>query len=361
MFGKAAQPNFSECQVIDLVKRLFHLTVVKAHPLPSYDDQNFYVSAGDGAEYVLKIMNSEDSKNTDLIEVQTYAMSFLQQNGVPAQTAVLNLKGQLLSLEEMDCGYGPQRYLVRLLTYLPGVMLSTVAVSSQILFEVGKTVAEMDQIFQKMEHPHLGTLQREQFRWSLSSVPLLESYLSLLDGEPLQDVAKSVIHQYKTTVAPKYSQFRKCINHGDFNELNILVKPDETSGFRISGVLDFGDMSSGYFVHELAIAIMYMCTQHPNPVEAGGPVLAGFSSVFPLNEAEKDSLYILVLSRFCQSLILARHGISLHPENAEYLMITHRKGVGILSQLWELGKEHVEEVWFQSAARLASQPVESKM
>ncbi|KAM8888160.1 hydroxylysine kinase-like isoform 2-T2 [Synchiropus picturatus] len=347
MFGKAAQPNFSECQVIDLVKRLFHLTVVKAHPLPSYDDQNFYVSAGDGAEYVLKIMNSEDSKNTDLIEVQTYAMSFLQQNGVPAQTAVLNLKGQLLSLEEMDCGYGPQRYLVRLLTYLPGVMLSTVAVSSQILFEVGKTVAEMDQIFQKV--------------MILSSVPLLESYLSLLDGEPLQDVAKSVIHQYKTTVAPKYSQFRKCINHGDFNELNILVKPDETSGFRISGVLDFGDMSSGYFVHELAIAIMYMCTQHPNPVEAGGPVLAGFSSVFPLNEAEKDSLYILVLSRFCQSLILARHGISLHPENAEYLMITHRKGVGILSQLWELGKEHVEEVWFQSAARLASQPVESKM
>lgn len=61
-----------------------------------------------------------------------------------------------------------------------------------------------------MEHPHLSVLQREEFKWSLSYVPILETYLSVLDGDPLQEVVKSVIHQYKTSVVPKYAIFRKC-------------------------------------------------------------------------------------------------------------------------------------------------------
>ena len=63
----------------------------------------------------------------------------------------------------------------------------------------------------QLEHPHLSVLQREKFIWSLSSVPLLEEYLNVLDGDPLQEVVKEVIHQYKTTVVPKRSNFRKCM------------------------------------------------------------------------------------------------------------------------------------------------------
>lgn len=61
-----------------------------------------------------------------------------------------------------------------------------------------------------MEHPHLGVLQRENFIWSLSNVPLLNAYINLLDGDPLEEAVKSVIHQYKTSVVPNRSNFRKC-------------------------------------------------------------------------------------------------------------------------------------------------------
>ncbi|XP_035509996.1 hydroxylysine kinase [Morone saxatilis] len=353
MSVKHAKPNFSQSQVAEIVKRLFRLTASEIRSLPSYDDQNFYVAAMEGGEYVLKIMNSEDSKNPMLIEVQTYAMSFLHQNGLPAQTALPNTSGKLLSLEEMDCGYGCQTYLVRLLTYLPGTTISKAPLTPELLYETGKTAARMDTILQKLEHPHLSMLEREKFIWSLSYVHLLETYIHVLDGDPLQDVVKSVIHQYKTCVVPKRSSFRKCINHGDFNDLNVLVQPDDSDSYRISGILDFGDMNSGYYIHELAITIMYMMTEHPKPVEVGGPVLAGWESVLPLNETEKDCLYVLVLSRFCQSFVLARHAVSLHPENAEYLMISTRKGVNILHHLWKLGKEQVENMWFQSAAQFS--------
>ncbi|XP_063351649.1 hydroxylysine kinase [Pelmatolapia mariae] len=353
MSPKNAKPNLSHSQVSEIVKRLYRLTASVIQSLPSYDDQNFYVAPSEGGEYILKIMNSEDSKNTLLIEVQTYTMSFLQQNGIPAQTALPNTSGELMSLEEIDCGFGSQKYLVRLLTYLPGTTISKVPLTPQLLYETGKTAAKMDTVLKKMKHPHLHVLEREGFKWSLSNVTLLEDYLFVLDGEPLLEVVKSVIEAYKSSVDPKCSSFRKCINHGDFNDLNVLVQPNDKEGYRITGILDFGDMNSGYYIHELAITVMYMMTEHPKPIEVGGPVLAGWESVLPLNEAEKDCLYLLVLSRFCQSLVLARYSVTLQPENEEYLMISSRKGVNILQQLWELGKEQVEKLWFETAAQLS--------
>uniref|UniRef100_A0A3Q3WQW9 Hydroxylysine kinase n=1 Tax=Mola mola TaxID=94237 RepID=A0A3Q3WQW9_MOLML len=350
MSMKHAKPNFGQSLVAEIVKRRFSLEPSEIRSLPSYNDQNFYVAAIEGGEYILKILNSEDSKNPAMIEVQTYAMSFLHQNGLPAQTKMIRSLVILL-LPLTDCGYGCQSYLVRLLTYMPGTMISKVPLTPELLYETGKTAAKMDKILQKLEHPHLSELQRDNFIWNLSNIPLLEAFFSLLDGDSLKDVAESVIHQYKTTVIPKRSRFRKCINHGDFNDLNVLVQPNENDGYKISGILDFGDMSSGYYVYELAITIMHMMLEHPNPIEAGGPVLAGWESILSLNQAEKDCLYVLVMSRFCQALVLTRHSVTLHPENAEYLLITSRKGVHIFCQLWELGKEEVEKVWFQMATQ----------
>lgn len=101
MSAKHAKPMFNESQASETVKKLYNLTPREIRSLPSYDDQNFYVAPFEGGEYILKIMNSEDSKNTGLIEVQTYAMSFAHQNGLPAQTAVPTISGELMSLEEM--------------------------------------------------------------------------------------------------------------------------------------------------------------------------------------------------------------------------------------------------------------------
>lgn len=131
----------------------------------------------------------------------------------------------------------------------------------------------------------------------------------------------------------------------------MLVQLEENNKYKITGILDFGDSHRGYFVHELAIIIMYMMIEHPNPVEVGGPVLAGWESVFALNEAERECLFALVLCRFSQSIVLGHYAVKMNPENAEYLTITTRKGVRILRLLWDLGKEKVEKIWFQDAAR----------
>lgn len=57
--------------------------------------------------------------------------------------------------------------------------------------------------------PDSDVLQRDDVIWSLSSIPLVENYLSVMDGDPLQDVIKAAIGQYKLYVEPKMVSFQK--------------------------------------------------------------------------------------------------------------------------------------------------------
>lgn len=100
------KPTLGEKEAMELVDRVFGLKVSWIRPLPSYDDQNFHVrvsrnkGAAEGAdEYVLKITNSEDSQEPDLIEAQTQAMMFLSAEGFPSATPCLTRDGNIMSLE----------------------------------------------------------------------------------------------------------------------------------------------------------------------------------------------------------------------------------------------------------------------
>lgn len=142
------------------------------------------------------------------------------------------------------------------------------------------------------------------------------------------------------------------INHGDLNDHNILVDSKSASGdavYQVSGILDFGDMSYGYYVFEVAITIMYMMIESTNPLQVGGHILAGFESVIPLTAVERSALFVLVCSRFSQSLVMAAYSCQLYPDNKEYLMITAKTGWQHLQQLFDMGQKAVEEIWFETA------------
>ncbi|XP_061883587.1 hydroxylysine kinase-like [Entelurus aequoreus] len=360
MSEKSTKPNLSQSQAAELVKKRYNLTASEVSFLPAWEDQNLHVVTEERGQFVLKIMNSEDSKKPAVAEVQTYAMNFLREKGLPTQNTLKTTTGQVMFLEDIDCGHGLQKFLVRLLTYLPGIQIAKAPFSPQLLYDVGQSAARMDLVLKEMKHPQLSVLQRDDLTWSLSNVLLLEKYMNVVDGHPLQAGVRTVLHQYKTCVAPKYSAFRKCVIHGDINDLNVLVQADESNAYKISGIIDFGEIHFGYYVHELAITIMYMMLEHPKPIEVGGAILAGWESIFPLNKTEKDCLFWLVLSRFCQTLVLSRYAVTLQPENEEYLMYTSKNGVRILLELLKVGKGQVEKVWFQTAADLNHKKTEIK-
>ncbi|XP_004674794.1 PREDICTED: hydroxylysine kinase isoform X1 [Condylura cristata] len=354
------KPTFSEAQACAVVESVFGLKVSKILPLPSYDDQNFHVCISrtkdttDGpAEYVLKINNTESSKTPDLIEVQSQIIMFLRAAGFPT-ASVFHTKGDnITSLMSVDSGSETKSYLVRLLTYLPGRPVAEIPISPQLLYEIGRLAAKLDKTLEKFQHPKLSCLRRENFLWNLKNIPLLEKYLYALDQNQNREIVEQVIQLFKNEVMTKLIDFRECINHGDLNDHNILVEPSKSASgdavYQVSGILDFDDMSYGYYVFEVAITIMYMMIESKNPIQVGGHVLAGFESIIPLTAVERSALYLLVCCRFCQSLVIAAYSCQLHPENKEYIMITAKTGWKHLRQMFKMGQKTVEEIWFETA------------
>ncbi|KGL74770.1 Hydroxylysine kinase, partial [Tinamus guttatus] len=353
------KPTFGEKEARELVDSLFGLRVSWIQPLPSYDDQNFHVRVSGEAgepegtpEYVLKITNWEDSQEPELIEAQTRAMMFLSAEGFPSATPCPTKEGSIMSV--VPAGTGNKKYMVRLLTYLPGVPVAKITANTQILYDIGKLAARLDKaLAEKFHHPSVKSLHRGQFIWNLANVPLLDQYVYAVGQNKHREVVEQVIQQFKEKVIPKLTSFRACINHGDLNDHNILVDSSSTSPespqYRVSGILDFSDMSYGYYVFEVAIIIMYMMVESADPLRVGGHVLAGFESVLPLTAEERAALFLLVSGRFSQSLVIAAHTALLYPENREYLMTTAKSGWKHLMTMFELGQEAVEQLWFETA------------
>ncbi|EMP27746.1 Iron-responsive element-binding protein 2, partial [Chelonia mydas] len=262
------KPAFSEKEATELVERVFGLKVSVIRSLPSYTDQNFHVhvSRSEGTadcadKYVLKITNCEDSQNPELIEVQTQIMIFLNVEGFPSATPHLTKDGNIMSLESLDTGSVTKKYMVRLLTYLPGMTVATISTNPHILYEIGKLAARLDKtLTEKFHHPSIKSLHRGKFIWNLANVPLLEQYIHALGQNSYREVVEQLIQQFKDKIVPKLRNFRACINHGDLNDHNILLDSNtaspENPQYRVSGILDFSDMSYGYYVFELAITII---------------------------------------------------------------------------------------------------------
>lgn len=354
------KPTFTEAQASALVESIFGFKVSKIRPLPSYDDQNFHVhisrsseTTDDPVEYVLKISNTESSRTPDLIELQNHVIMFLRAAGFPTASVCRTKGDNTISLMSIDSGSEIKNYLVRMLTYLPGRPIAEVATSHKQLYEIGRLAAQLDKALEEFHHPKLNLLHRENFIWNLKNVPLLENYMGALSQGRNREIVEQVIQLFKEEVTTKLSHFRECINHGDLNDHNILVDLSKSASgdamYQVSGIVDFGDMSYGYYVFEVAITIMYMMIESTNPIQVGGHILAGFESVIPLTEVERDALFLLVCARFSQSLVMATYSCQLYPENKEYLMTTAKTGWKHLQQMFDMGQKAVEEIWFETA------------
>ncbi|XP_037325659.2 hydroxylysine kinase-like isoform X2 [Pungitius pungitius] len=324
--GADHRPMLTLQQGTQLTLRLYGVTLTEISTLPSYNDQNFLIVTKDN-KYVLKIMNSEESMNPTRMEVQTLAMSFLRQEGVPSPIVVPTTTGKLMSMEEIES-----------------------PVTVQDLYHIGKLAAVIDTTLKQLVSPNLDVLHENKGIWSLSNIPLIHDYLSVMDGDPLQIVIKAVIEQYKLHVAPRIVSLRKGIIHGDMSDQNIIVTPVDNGRHEVSGVLDFSQLMIDCYVFEVAITIAYMMMENPSPLHVGGAVLAGWESIMVLSDEEKDSLFLLVLGRLCQSLVYGRYNVTKYPDNKEYLLTTAKSGTLLLTKLWEMGKKNVERKWFTDAA-----------
>jgi 4-aminobutyrate aminotransferase-like enzyme len=170
--------------------------------------------------------------------------------------------------------------------------------------------ARLTHALRGFDHPVL----HRSFPWDLTRLNALEPLLDSIDSERRTTIA-SALEQYIAEVQPQLARLPSQAIHGDLHDDNVVVSshyPDE-----ICGVFDFGDMTWGPRICDLAIAATYQ-SFGVDPGLAIAQTAAAFHAVDSLHPNEIDLLPGLVAGRCIQSLLMAARHLVIHPENAAY-------------------------------------------
>ncbi|XP_043281704.1 hydroxylysine kinase [Venturia canescens] len=345
--GQQIKPKLDEKKAIELVTRLYGFKVKEISELNAYDDKNYHVVCEDSYEnhhvaklhehgYVLKIINSLDSRNIGFIEAQNEMMLFLRQREIRCTVPVKNLQGSFSAVENIPTGSNVG-YVVRLLEYQPGSTLRSVPITKTLLRDVGQFVARLGATLSNFSHP---AIEKRSFLWMLAAVPKLRDYMYALNNEEDRKMIAEVVKQFETQVFPVVEKLEHGIIHGDLNEQNLLVNAE---GTRVIAVIDFGDSHRACTVFDLAIAACYMIIQ-TRDMFAAKYVIEGFQSVKKLINIEKSIMKICVCARLSQSLTLGAYSYMQDPQN-EYLLVTQKPGWEMVKKLWPMSDEDVMKIW----------------
>lgn len=146
------RPNLTHDEAVTVLSERFSIKSQAANmkSFPSYDDQNIYVKAEDGEEYVLKVYNSLlNGNNTEILECQNQLRSFISKDNISTPkpiSATDDAKSQSIVIEIERDGT-MNEWFALLLTFIPGKVMGTIrSPSHSLLANVGSYLGRMDKV-----------------------------------------------------------------------------------------------------------------------------------------------------------------------------------------------------------------------
>ena len=275
--------------------------------LVSERDQNLRVTTSSGERYVLKIANAaEDALVTDF---QISALLHIQSADfeVRAPEIVRTVDGNVAT-EIVD---GDTRYVVRLVTYLPGIPVSDVPSSIELASSMGGHLAHLDVAFRDFEHAG----DRQVLLWDMQRASQLRNLLVHVDEPELLDAVTRCLNDFDNIALPELGKLRSQVIHNDLNPGNALVYPDNHC--RVSGIIDFGDMVHGPLIVNVAVAASYLRAEE-ELLTFIAPFVAAYNRITPLQEVEKTLLYHLIRTRLITTIVILRWRLTDRGEDDAY-------------------------------------------
>ncbi|XP_062597953.1 hydroxylysine kinase-like, partial [Saccostrea cucullata] len=242
-------------------------------------------------------------------------------------------------------------YLVRLLTYVPGVTFFEKPTLPRSLYNIGKSLGKLHHSLEGFHHRFFDNYK---FMWNLTEVERLRDFLVGIQDEKRKALMIEIIDAFTKEVVPKYDKLTKGMIHGDLNESNIIVQdcagqdsvPQESRVCDVAAIIDFNDVALSYLVFDVAICIAYMSIKchEMDQKDVGGHVLAGYLSERSLNSTERDVMKACVCARIAQSLVMGAYSYYMDPNNT-YVLNTATRGWPLISMLWEIPKSDIDARW----------------
>jgi 4-aminobutyrate aminotransferase-like enzyme/Ser/Thr protein kinase RdoA (MazF antagonist) len=322
-------PRFSGEEVKKIARELYEFNATTFKEFGSYTDQNFYLQDESGREFVFKISNPAEDKN--LLDMQVKAIEYLtgQMKNYRIPNVIPMVSGERLATVKGPDGAD---YFVRMLSYLPGEFLGDIeSYTPEILHGIGHLMGAMDKAFAGFTH----RAANRHMKWDLKNMRAIIPIIEYIADPELRIIVEHFLLQFDTFVVPALPDLRSGIIHNDGNECNIMVKKDEAGKFKISGIIDFGDMLYTHIVSEPAIAAAYAVLgqkNEPGLIETAARVIGGYHAAFPLTGRELEIIFYLICARLCISVSMSAFRRTLEPDS-EYLLVSAAPAGDVLKKL----------------------------
>jgi 4-aminobutyrate aminotransferase-like enzyme/Ser/Thr protein kinase RdoA (MazF antagonist) len=327
----------------------------RATELTSERDQNFCIESADGARIVLKIANAREDRA--MLEAQQRAMMHVAER-VPFTPRVLRAVhgASIVTVAGSDEG----KHLVWAISWLGGRPVATSARHSPALLEdLGRSIGALEAALAGFDTPAI----HRDFYWDLANGrAIVARYRELVTGNELGATLERLISAFDRRTAPLLASLPRAAIHGDPNDYNVLVGGGddvESRDQRVTGLVDFGDMTYSFRIGDLAIAIAYVVLGESDPLAVAASMLRGYCERMTPTDDELAALFGLVILRLCTSVCIAADQQAQRPDN-EYLGVSQSAIARTLPVLAEIPFSLAEAV-FREAAGLDIAPAAERV
>ena len=337
MSEKMPPPNLSEGEVVALLDRLYGISGT-LKPLVSYDDQNFRVSSA-GGRYVLKISNGSDDPN--FLAFQNALLQHMETSAphVNLPRVVFTKTGAAMG----DVVVGKTRHVVRLLTYLEGIVFAEAEKSIGLYENLGRFMGNFSAAMAGFSTDIVFTPNQE---WNLDEVLGVRNKVHAIKDPENHRLIVGLLEQHESKTVPKLADMRTGFLHQDANEFNLLVAADNPQ--EIAGLIDFGDALKGRQINELAITIAYAMLTDDAIIDVATAIVRGYVEAFPITEQEASVVMNLAAMRLVASITLGSHRALDYPDNS-YITISQKPSYRVLKALDALDTDAVQQQILQAA------------
>ena len=310
-------PSFSTEEASDMVFELYDLAA-NAIPLTSERDQNFICSTHDSQKLVLKISNPGEDRG--VLEMQNVCMKYIHDHDATLQVPYVITSNEATDIIEYT--KGSTTYLVRLVSYLPGILLNDISHNLSVLYDWGSFLGRLCVAMSGFDH----SAANREFQWDISNIDFIKCHKHHISDS--EDVVDHFLGLYEQNVCPNATNLRRAVIHNDGHGHNILVSNDGD----ICGIIDFGDVVKSFVACEPAVGMASVALEKEEPLESIAQVLKGFHEKFPLTTDELLSVIFLVCIRSCITVTMAAYRKKLFPEN-EYISVSEEKAWHFLKKM----------------------------
>lgn len=308
-------PCLSNAEAQALVQQHFALAAV-ARPLLSERDQNFHLKAADGRQFVLKIANAAETPSFTRFQIEGLLHIGRQNTGSGSLINSPDILPAVGGESHIKLTLGGASHVVRIVSYLPGVPLSEVTLSATLSRNLGAYLAHLGQALADFDYP----VADEGLLWDMKSALKLRDLLPFVADPGLAEQIAACLSDFEDIALPQFDTLRSQVIHNDFNPDNVLIDPDDLC--RPVGVIDFGDMHRSPLIIDLAVAASYLRTVNGDPLQHIVQFVAGYHEVTPLDKAETDLLFTLILTRLCATISILSWRQALRGADDLYLQNT---------------------------------------